>query len=242
MAETKYGVIKKSKPQFPVRELLVIPHRKRDLTLSFPAFGPNNYRSNTKNMRESYSHPVTGQIITFTPATTSKSISAVAYDFENMAKPQILDPKWLQTGYIIKTQEGIFTNTTETNESRLKQLLNNTQKVNGIYLLDKEVAFAPYDSFERGVQDVDTFSYGGLARALEHTSNKIAKNLKKIASPRFYKEGVNIWGFDSVNKPVQMVAGLVSYWGVDGNRLDVVGFDWDDLGCAFGVLNESRSI
>ena len=236
--EAKYGIIKQAKPQFPVRELLVVPHQDRDLIVSYPAFGSNTYKGNLEQMSKDYSHPITGERISFREPTISESLSAAAYDFENLAKKEIFDPKWLQTGYIVKTKDGVFTNTKTTDEKLLKELLNKAEKINGIYLIDDKMAFAPSETFERGIQDCDTFAHGGLARALEHTQEKVAKNFREIASPKFYKKGVNVYGFDDVKEPVLRVAGLVSYVSVDGGRLYVFGYDWSgyDYGCAFGVL------
>lgn len=247
MTNSKYGLIEQAEPQFPVRELLVAPHGKGDLILSFPAFGSNTYKGNLESIGKSYSHPKTGEKITFRPATTSESISAAAYGFGSNgkvdAKRDIFDPRWLQAGYIVKTKDGVFTNTTMTDESRLKEFLNGAQKVNGIYLLDNGIAFAPYDSFERGVQDCDSFAQGGLARALEHTPEKVATNLREIASPKIYKnkKGVDVWGFDSTKEPTLRIASLGSGRGIGGGRLHVDGSDWggSDGGYAFGVLNET---
>jgi len=241
--EEKFGIIKQEKPQFPVRELLVVPHKGKFLTVSYPAFGGNTYRGNLEDIGKTYTHPQTGETMNFRPADTSESISAVTYDFENMAKPKIFDPRWLQAGHIVRTSEGVFTNTTKTDEKKLKQLLNSAEKVNGIYLINNTMAFAPYDSFETGKQDCDTFARGGLARALEHTTEKVATNLREIASPRFYKKGVNVVYFDSVSEPVSGVASLYSSRYFDDNRLYVDGNYWDDLinGFAFGVLDKSRS-
>jgi len=236
MNDSKYGIIKQARPQFPVRELLVVPHIDSDLTVSFPAFGHNTYRGNLKSMQEIYSHPLTGKQIRFRPATTSESISAVAYDFKNIAKPKIFDPRWLQAGYIVKTQDGVFTNTQLTDESQLKQMLDSFEKVNGIYLGKNGSAFAPYETFEMGIQEADTFAQGGLARALEHTPEKIAPKLKEITSPEFYKRGVDVWGFDDVKEPILRVVGLGSGRFLVGGMLGV-GDDWygGGDGFAFGV-------
>lgn len=101
--------------------------------------------------------------------------------------------------------------------------------------------FAPYESFNQGVQDCDTFAEGGLARLLEHADGKTAENLRKITSPKFYKRGVNVYGFDGdIKEPVLRVAGLGSYGGFDNYRLSVNGDHWNDnLGYAFGVLDKS---
>jgi len=237
MTNSEYA-IRKAEPrsQLPEVDLLpVISHDGQNLDIA--VFGPNNYRNNLSSMQKAYFHSAQLPNITFRPATTSESISAVSYDFENMAKPKIFDPRWLQAGYIVRTKDGVFTNTTETDDSRLKQLLNGAEKVNGIYLINDNTAFAPYDSFTTGTQDCDTFAHGGLARALEHTSEKVAKNLREIASPKFYKRGVNVIYFDSVSEPALRVASLYSNWYIDDGGLHVDGDGWNggNDGCAFGV-------
>ena len=247
MSQAPYGIIREAKPQFPVRELLVVPHGNKDLTVSHPAFGINFYRQNLEKMSMVYFHPETGERISFRPATTSESISAAAYGFgcegEFDAERDIFNKRWLQLGYIVRTQDGVFTNTQITDEVSLKKLLEKAEKVNGIYLIDDNMAFAPYETFQGGVQDCDTFANGGLARALEHTQENVAKNLREIASPEHYKGGVNVWHFDDVKEPVLKVAGLGSNEYVDGGRLDVDGSNWDgyDSGFAFGVRTQKIS-
>ncbi len=153
------------------------------------------------------------------------------------------DPKWLQAGYIVRTQDGVFTNTQELDESNLKQLLNGVKPTNGIYFINDQVAFIPYESFECHPQDIDTFAEGGLARGLEHVSGKIAPKLRKIASPKNYKSGVNVWGFDSVNKPILKVASFYSGSYFNSDRVNVHGSGWNDYrsGHSFGVLDSEKS-
>ena len=239
--ETKYGITKAA-PSLPTIDLLRVPHKQEDLIVSYPAFGPNTYKNNIEQMSKNYSHSKELSKITFKPATTSESISAAAYDFENLAKPQIFNPRWLQLNYIVRTQEGVFANTSETNEKVLKSLLDKCTKINNIYLGENDFGFAPYSSFKTGVQDCDTFCESGLARVLEHTNEKVAENLRTIASPKFYKRGVNVWGFDKVKEPLLRFAGLCSNRGFDDGRLGVDGY-WDDYdgGCAFGVFDAAEA-
>ena len=236
MAEAEYKVRKaEEREQLPEIDLLpLIPHNGENLDVA--VFGTNTYRGNLGAMQKRYFHSGQLQNISFRPATTSESISAAAYGFKDMVKLQIFDPRWLQVGYIVRTPEGVFTNTTETDGGKLKQLLTNARKVNGIYFLDNNIAFAPYETFESGVQDFDVFSQGGLARALEHTSEKTASKLRGIASPEHYKRGVNVWEFNPTKEPVVKVASLDSYRNIDGDRLYVDGDNWDvSRGFAFGV-------
>jgi len=243
MNQAQYGI--RVKPQFPVRGLLVVPHKSNDLIVnlivSYPAFGLDWYKKNLEVMSEDYPHPETGERISFRPATTSESISVAAFGFgsneEYDAKRNIFDPRWLQLSYIVRTHDGVFTNTKITDENELKSLLNRVEKVNGIYLIDDNIAFAPYETFQRGIQDRDAFAQGGLARALEHTPEKVARNLREMASPEHYKRGVNVYNFDDVKEPVLKVAILNSDGIIFGDWLGVSCDNWDDNnnGFAFGV-------
>jgi len=239
---TRYGIIKTKQPEHPPRSLLVVPHKKKPLIVS--RFGPNTLKNNEAEMQKIYSHPQTGEPITFRPATTSESISAVVYNFAEIAKPEIFDPGWLQAGRIIGTPElGVFTNTRETNPDNLRLLLDNARKVNGIYIVSDTIALAPYESFQRGVQEFGDFAVNprtnGLARALEYSKGKKATNFAKIAGEENYNLGVNVRYFDPTSEPVERVAGLYSYRDADCDRLGVDGDGWDDDdgGYAFGVLN-----
>jgi len=250
MTKTKYG-IEKATSSLPARDLLRVLHRNRDFVVSSPAFGPNTYSNNLEEMSRDYSHSRNLPKISFKEPTTSESISAAAYKFAGMAKPEIFDKSWLQAGRIARTSEGVFVNPPKdsegnsvTDEQTLKSHLEGSRKVNGIYLLDNDFGFAPYDTFETGVQDSGDFAEGGLARALEHSKGKAARNLKEISSEKNYKRGVNVWGFDPVSEPILSVAGLGSYGDTGGDRLDVDG-DWSGGdgggGCVFGVLNSGEA-
>ncbi len=231
----KYRTYEPRKPENPPIALRMVPHRGGDLIVS-PEFGPNTYNNNTEEMQKSYSHSSElGTFLKFSlrPALTEESIAAAAYNFDEEAKPQIFDPRWLQAGRIVRTQEGVFTNTQKTDKSTLRQMLRQAKKVNGIYLINDQIAYAPYESFKKGVQEAGDFAEGGLARALEYTEGKKAENLYKIA--KSYPNGVNVWGFDKVSEPVSRVVSLFSYYG----RLNVYGYYWggdSDNGCAFGVF------
>lgn len=249
MVETQYGIIKAT-PSLPARDLISVPHKKGILVVSYPAFGPDNYSNNLKEMQRQYSHSKELPKISFREPATSESISAAAYDFKNRVKPEIFDPRWLQVGRIVRTSEGVFANPPVdkqgnpiTDEKTLKSILNKSEKVNEIYLSDNDFGFAPYETFNRGVQDCHTFAQGGLARILEYTEEKEAENLRTIASPKFYKRGVNVWGFDDVKEPILRVASLGSGRGLGSLRLFVGGDGWDggSGGFAFGVLDSGEA-
>ena len=221
-----------------------ISHNGKDLDVAI--FGPNTYKGNLKVMQNS-----------FMPATTSESILVAAYKFEADSKCGFIDTHRIQAGHIVRTQDGVFTNTAETNAQKLKQLINGAEKVNGIYFINGIMAFAPYETFNfgRGWYDgPDSFSRGGLARALEHTHEKAASKLRKMALLGHYKDqsGVDVSGFSAVERPVARIVEIYSYglysWmslgvhgdrNIDGDRLlvagDNAGYFYGGDGLAFGV-------
>ncbi len=250
--ETGFGLIEIKKPKFPQRALLRVPHRKSVLTVAYPAFEQDFFKNNIEEMQKDYFHPQTGERISFREPTTSKSISVAAYDIENLAKPKIFNRGWLQLGYIVRTSEGVFVNPPRdkqgnpiTDKQVLISSFINSKKVNGIWICDNkdilDFGFAPYETFEMGVQDGGKFVEGGLARILEHTIEKTAKNLKAISSFKNYPNGVNVWGFNPVKEPVLRVADLGSSWSSDG-RVERLGVYGDSYGgpdkYTFGVLKD----
>lgn len=246
MTETQYKEIKAKPVEFPVRDLIEITG-DRSLVASLDAFGPNTYVNNQAEMQKAYSHPQTGARITFRSATTAETILINARNFKNQAKPKILDPRWLQLGYIVRTSEGVFINPQVQRDEKgsliideeiLKSFLKSDKKVNRIYLLDdaKHFAFVPYESFTRDVQDSGDFARGGLARGLEYVARKEAPILRKMSDKKYYPRGVNVWGYDSVKKLILRVASLDSDRSIGDSRLSVGG-GWDGSydGYASGV-------
>jgi len=241
MTETKYS-IRKATPLLPVGDLLEVSYENAVFDVSYPAFGPNTYIRNLTEMQKTYFHSLERPSISFREPTTSESILAAVCDFGNVVKPQILDPRWLQLGRIIKTPKGIYANPPKDekgdvliDEYVLNTFRDKAKKVNGIYLGDNGFGFAPYETFNQEVREFDEFVEGGLARLLEHTEGR-AENLGKMF--KFYSRGVNVFGFDKVDEPIVRVASLESYGGCDGDMLTVGGHyssDDGDDGFAFGV-------
>jgi hypothetical protein len=253
-----YGLRQAKQLSFPLRDLIVVPHKKGDLVLAYPAFGPNSYSNNVAEMQKLYVHSEQIPIVQFRPATTAEHLSIVCLDvkahpelagfaFEKYARPKIFNPRWLQVGRIVRAQDGVYINPTdavksgEVDEAVLKQLRDHSHKVNGIWLGNKDFAFVPYESFRQGVLDAREFAEGGLARGLEHVEGNVAPKLQEMALT--YNCGVNVVCFDKSDKPISRVVFLGS--GVDSGvyRLRVSG-GWDDGedGHAFGVVDsEARS-
>lgn len=226
--ETKYGIITAKRPEFEPRDLLVVPHKDGELIVSHPAFGSNCFANNVLEMEEEWSHPRTWKEISFRKPTTSESISAIAYNFGNLGKSEILFPRQLQLGYIVRTSEGVFANPPKDSQGNpivdeivLRRFLMSGRMINRIYLLDNDFGFAPYETFKQGVQDSGDFSEGGLARVLEHTGSKRAEKLRKISSQKFYKNGVNVSCFHKFEKPILTAPSLGS--SRNGHKLEVYG-------------------
>jgi len=236
----------------PTRDLLVVPHRGKKLTASYPTFRPNTFDKNVAEMQRAYTHSAELPQITFREPTTSQSVSIANYRFgsdsEVDAKRDIFDPKWLQAGRIVRTKQGVIVNpildaqgNVVLNQGDLEAIKTNARKIevgNGhIYLGDKDFGFAEYTTFQLGIQDSDTFAQGGLARIVEHTEG-LAVNLKAISSKQNYPNGVNIWSFEIPKEPIERVLGLYSDWSLVSGRLNVNGDGWGgwgDDGFAFGV-------
>lgn len=239
----KYG-IRKSEVQFPSIDLIYVEHRGGVLTGSYPAFGPDYFKNNTQKMRKQYSH--SGELVSFREPTTSESISFADYNFRELAKKEILDPRWLQLGRVARAGEGVYVNAPRDkngslieDEKVLKGYLNKAQKVNGIWVVPNskieganDFVFVPYETFEQGVQSSGDFARGGLARGLEFSTGKKAEKLEKISSEENYPNGVNVYGWNSVEGLSFRIPDLSSNEG----QLYVDGDDWNDYdGDFFGV-------
>jgi hypothetical protein len=239
--ENRYR-IRKATQSLPLIDLLPpIPHRGKKLDVAI--FGPGMYGNNLKAMSKYYCHSKEKPKISFRPATISESISISKFGFGNKgrydAKRDIFNSSWLQANYFVGTQEGVFTNTRLIDENQLKQLLNKCEKVNGIYLGENDLGFVPYETFETGFQDSDTFTRGGLARGFEHTRAKIAENLRVITSPKLYKRGVGV--YVSKGEGPELISGLVTLGSGRGPYRDTIYVDgygggYEEYGFAFGVV------
>ncbi|MBI2107134.1 hypothetical protein HYT57_04055 [Candidatus Woesearchaeota archaeon] len=189
MTQTEYGIIKATevtKAPIQARDLLRVPHNGGELIVGYPAFGPNTYGSNLSEMQKIFSHSKEFNRISFEEPTTAESISVYKFFGYN--------ERDLYLGRVVHTSEGVFVNPPKnarrnpiTDKKTLKYLLNRTKKVNGIYLGENDFGFAPYETFEYGEQDCDTFVKGGLARVLEHTEKKVAEKLREISPPNIHK-------------------------------------------------------
>ncbi len=201
----KYRLLRAEK-RLPEINLLVAPQGGK--TKIFGIFGKKPFQFNLEDMGyDCYDPTHYGGVAYFNSAEfpnllfrepqTQESISVMSNCVENIEEFQFVgDMVPLQLGRMVITSDGVFTNTYETNEQKLIELLKNAEKVNGIYLINGGMAFAPYESFKMGVQSGEDFVQGGLARALEHTLEKSADRLETIASEEFFPEGVNVSGFN----------------------------------------------
>lgn len=54
MATQTYGIISAKKQEFPLRELLIVPHKGKELIIAYLAFSPNHFKNNIAEMQKYY--------------------------------------------------------------------------------------------------------------------------------------------------------------------------------------------
>jgi hypothetical protein len=243
-------------------------------------FGKSNHYNNLSHMESTYYHSKDLPEITFRGATISEAISIAAFDFRNLAKPKILDSSILYLGHAWLTmEEGIVLGIPDGVEydERCKEAgertmgeqsirkenvknftekcMKNSKEIGGAWIYDgddaKNFAFVPYDSFKIGHQDARDFVRGGLAIALEHTHESVAKNLEIISDSSFYKEGVVVGDFREHSKG-RLGDEIIIYssrWeDADSDELTLLkvglneGNYLSENGWSYGVLNESTKV
>ena len=210
-------------------------------------FGRVSYNKNLSAMGRSYSCLPYYSQITFTPATTGQSVLvASVYYRDKDERESFNDLNLTQLGLLVRTKNGVFANPPNVDgnyvidESQLMALLNNAEEIDRVLFGRNGFGYAPYDSFEQGQQDSETFAKGGLARLLEGSKGN-GVGIRRILSNNFYKLGVDVCDFDPVEQPILRVANLSSGWFSLG-RLVIRGNSTSDDyygGFAFGVLKET---
>jgi len=251
MEKTFQLIGEEEKPIFPIKKLLKVQHKGNDLLVGYPSFR-GNYLFNllNNNRTKAYTHPLTGEEMYFREPTTSESISVCAI-LENLSEDNVLHTSYFQIGRIVKALGGVFVNPPKDkkgniiiDERTLKSYLNKAEKINGIYIVPnqsfeklKDFGFAPYGSFEQGIQSRENFAVNpktnGLARVLEHTMDKFALNLKKISNNYSEIEITNFRPLTKSSISVLYDSGICST-----NRLKISGWCGHgtfDPGSAFGV-------
>ena len=219
----KHGIVEARRVQDI--DLLLAAHNGKDL--AFAKFGTDYYSKNVVAMSQHYRHFSSfGSFhnLTFRPATTSESISAVAPIFE-FERKQMNSFRALQVGMVVKTDEGVYINPplganyNKTPRSGLRQLMDwfsgveelpadallkqlrdKAKSCNGIRLGENDFAFVPYEALIEGKQDAGEFAESGLARGLEHTESRHAPILTSMV---LAYDGVDVDyfhcpGFDTV--------------------------------------------
>jgi len=260
MAQNGYGIIEKGNLEFLKREfskakLLNVPHKSGVLTVKYPAFGPDYFYRNIFNMRKTYFFQFGGWEMPFREPTTSESISVASYDFGKIIKPKFLDSSWLQLGYTLNTQEGVFVNLPKKHGipigdgGTLKTRLNKARKVNGIWLGEGDFGFAPYETFNLGEQDSGDFAEGGLARVLEHTESKVATKLKEMTSKKYFENGVMVEascggdiGNADTNFPRIYVTCINSILNHKKLGIESDYYEGNCRGHAFGILDKTHQV
>lgn len=239
MDEQEPKITETTKPKILRALLDRAPHKNGFLIVNYPPFGPGTFEDNVASMGGKYgkyssdSNIANDNEFSFDELTTAESISA-------FYKYCVIRQRF-QIGRIVRTSDGVYANPpkgTDGNsildEQTLRTLRDSCKNINGIYLGENDFGFAPYESFKPRVQESDTFIEGGLARVLEHTDGKTAKQLGVFALERI-SNGVTVDRFEPVDKPRLKVV-LFNLWDYPaGRQLEVDNGDLDYAGgYAFG--------
>jgi len=251
MEGEKYGVIESGKNdsfQYKSIGLLKVPHKGKALFSSYPYFGLRDSVENLGRMKEPYPHPETGEKISFREPTTSESVSIISYNSGSLEEKKALAMRNINLGRILRASEGVYVNPPKdkegnflTDEKTLKSFFKSENKNNGIYLLDNDFGFAPYETFKQGEQNYLTFIEGGLARLLEHTDEKKAKNFERIVSKSLLETSADVRRFDASKEPALKFAkfDLYTHAGLIYRSNKIIldcGFDESDKAYSFGIL------
>lgn len=123
------------------------------------------------------------------------------------------------------------------NQKTLERKLGKHEEKGVVFSDDKLVRFTPYD-YKRGSQSSLELSKNPGVIALTGSE----ENAEKIArASKHYKVNPCFWVLSDVDSPQTRVAGLGSGYRDVGGRLSVGadGFEGDDSGCSFGVLEKT---
>lgn len=214
--EIKY-IEQPAKPRnnLPDISMMIRPHNGKEVRI---ANFSGTYYGAIEDMNKHYWHSEDFSDITFAPVTTVESLSYATFGMtENRCLPLFCCDD-LNAGIFVRTPEGVYINPGKAIKQvekkhyldhfnlklDMKYLINQREKatkVNGIYLGENDFAFAPWKSFNNErEQSPKEFAEGGLARAIEHTSEKIAEKLYKVASS--YRSTTYVMWFEIPKKPV----------------------------------------
>jgi len=235
--ESKYGIIRQTKSQFPVRELLRVPHKGKTLTVGYPAFGPHYYINVGKEILNRGQSVPTGDLI-------APLVRAVYCDENIKNEPESKDVReimrdgwlhvfnrdiWASNGlYVIKDEDALGREALF-NLEELEDLLSGGDTELGVrFSQDRKIRFAPKSTYILGEHTPGT--NGTLARDGSVIANYDVKGAEQLgeASSEFRYNPRSL-GLDiqEGQAPEQRIAGLGS-----GRVLDGYG-----LGYAFGVVS-----
>lgn len=174
--------------KYPMMSLCKCSLNNRTILATLKPFGINeNYKNHIEEMNKTYYYPnLSGKTITFRPATTTESL----YLIQMLSREDISWKDPYQLGLIVKTSEGIFVNPPNdergkpiTDNRILELLLNGSEKVKGIYVVEdgikkikrekyelRDFGFAPYSTFD------NTYK--------EKIKDTIVEKITKVSNPK----------------------------------------------------------
>jgi len=235
----KEATLQNNLPDIP---LMLRPHKGKNVRIA-EFYG--SYFRTISEMEKHYRHSRYFSDITFTSMTTPESLEHTVFDWD--LAQHLFSTERVNLGIYVRTGEGVYINPgktitkfeTETGgEPKLQldmegltNLRDKAEKINGIYLGEDDFAFAPWESFKSSQSwndclEAKEFAEGGLARAIEHTSEKIAPTLFKIVSSCQYKK-ILMEYWNAPKKPViaDLVIGYEHGWNYN---FDIPGTSYHD--------------
>ncbi len=218
------------------RTKLIVDHNGEDLTFLHPAYGPNNYATTEKQIKEEgLVAPTIAKMASFLYGTHQNPEERFSKGIINLSKTNWL---WAFTGSLYIPKEGVYIqDNPEVKEGM--PFMDKSELVKKLEVNDPSVRFIPF-GFKTGEMsplDLSKNSYI-ISLAGEEGAEKLAEVADK------YKSNPCLWSFESVEQSLTRVSALYSYW--YGRRLDVGGDYLGDnrIGYAFGVqkTGEARQI
>ncbi|MBT4135591.1 hypothetical protein HOD75_03075 [archaeon] len=181
---------------------LLFPEKGNPLGVSL--FGSGDYKKFLEIMQRDFSCLPYYDKVNFRPSTSCESIFVLSKEAEIISpeekeriKEQGRKMPLCCLGRILQSPDGVFVNPPldekgNIDEEEYAKAIDSLSLVNSVLLGRDGFGFAPYESFKTGMQSIDKFCRGGLARVLEGTSEDYAHRFEQAISGDPLEFGVNV--------------------------------------------------
>lgn len=260
MTETNYGYLKTTPlvspidnpPQHPEKALIAVPNSVRGESLVFTFFEPSYFEDYCRDLSCKYTHPATHETISFRMPKIFETISIIAPDSQLSEQLDRLSPYiWnmlrrggFHAGVLVETPLGIFTNTTQTDESILEGMLRKAKSRDEIYFINESVAFVP----RKDLVEISPYEFEKtpLAKALEHKIDTQAPFLNKLTKAylgvhvRGFGEPLSVDNINGVTNPVVKVLNIRAGIERPGDEPLEITAQASSYGFGIGVLDSGQ--